>query len=227
MKKTPYILTFVLVLLHGIKPCDAQELKLYLGLRGGAGVMLINDQLTNLTTSQGVINVNNYKYGGSANGKGELLLGIGRFRIGYQFLYNFSAPHITPDGYTPILDNSRNTTYYNASRSNIFGNYLLVELAIIDRPHFALVPGVAIGSFSGFKIDNDSHDRVGDYYDMHHPFSVGGELNAEIKFGRCALLIGPNYYFFALQDKANSGWHQYQHYIGADIGLRVNLLKQK
>jgi hypothetical protein len=219
------ILTLAFTLLHNVESLGAGDLKLYLGLTGGGGSMLTNNQLTNLPTNEGLVNVNNYKYGRAADAKGQLLLGIGRLRIGYQFLYVFSAPHISSDGYTPLVDNSRNTTYFNASRNNIFGNYLLVELAVINLPHFALVPGVAVGSFSGFKIDNDSHDRVNYYDDMHHPFSIGAELNAEIKFGRCALLLGPNYYLFALQDKATSDWHQYQHYIGADIGLRINLLR--
>ena len=227
MKLHILIILFMFISLTGIQNSYGGELKLYLGLRGGAGAMLTNNQLSNLSTNEGLINVNDYKYGWSAHFKAEAILGFRRFRIGYRFLYNFSTPHITYDGYTPIIDNNRNTTYFNSSRNNIFGHYLVIELAVINRKHFALVPGLAVGTFSGFRVDNNTNDRVGYYNDMHHPFSVGAELNAEIKFGRCSLLMGPNYYLFSLQDKATTSWHQYQHYIGADIGLRVNLMKSK
>ena len=199
-------------------------IQLYLGLRGGAGLMLANSQLGNLTTSGGIQNINTNSYGPSGHAKGEILLGFKRLRFGYRFLYNFSAPHLAQANYFDN-DASRQTTYYNGNKNNFFGHYLLVELAVINLPHFALTPGVAVGSFSGFKVDNTSHASVWYSADMHHPFSIGAELNAEFKAGRCTFLIGPNYYLFTLQDRSRSDWHLYQHYIGADIGLRVNLLK--
>ena len=100
-----------------------------------------------------------------------------------------------------------------------------MEIAIINLPHFALTSGLGLGSYTGYKIDQNTGDRVSLSTDTHHRFSFSTELNAEIKFGRCVFLVGPNYYFFSMQDKANSSWHQYQNLIGADIGLRVNLLK--
>jgi hypothetical protein len=54
---------------------------------------------------------------------------------------------------------------------------------------------------------------------------MSADLNAEIKIGRWTILFGPNYYLFSLQDKASANWHQYQNFIGGDVGFRVNLLK--
>jgi hypothetical protein len=200
-------------------------IQLYLGLRAGAGLDLTHEQLNNFNTSEGFANVVRNADTWSLHAKGEALLGIGRFRIGYQFLYNFIPSDITPLSYTPVIDNSRYTTYFNSSQSHYFGNYALMEIAIINLRHFALTPGVGLGSYTGYNVDQTTGDKVPLSADTHHRFSMSAELNAEIKFGRCAFLIGPNYYLFSAQDKANINWRQYQNFIGADIGLRVNLLK--
>jgi hypothetical protein len=204
---------------------NISPIKLYLGIRGGGGFMLTHNQLSGLTTTEGVQTISTNSYGGSSHVKGELLLGIRRFRIGYRFMYNFSTPTVSTQGYGTLIDVSRNTTYFNGYRNDFFAHYLVLELAVINLRHFGLVPGLAFGSFSGFRVDNDTHSTVWYGDDMHHPFTMGAELNAEIKFGRCAIVVGPNYYLFALQDRTHNDWHQYQHYIGADIGLRVNLLR--
>jgi hypothetical protein len=198
---------------------------LYLGLRTGAGLDVTHDQLNQFNTSEGFANVVRKADTWSLHAKGEALLGLGRFRIGYQFLYNFIPSDVTTMTYVPVTDNARYTTYFNSSQSHYFGNYALMEVAIINLPGFALTPGISLGSYTGYKIDQTTGDKVELSTDTHHRFSMGAELNAEIKFGRCAFLIGPNYYLFCMQDKANSNWRQYQNFIGADIGLRVNLLK--
>ncbi|MDB5283253.1 MAG: hypothetical protein JWO06_2328 [Bacteroidota bacterium] len=203
-----------------------QPVQLYLGLRGGAGAMLTRDQLYNVGTPDGPRTIFKSEQGWSAHAKGEALLGFRRLRIGYQFLYNFAAPGLSNNNIAPQLDNGRYTTYFNNSQAHFFGHYFLAELAIINTKRFALTPGIAVGSFTGYKVDNNTGEVVQLSADTHHRFSVGGELNAEIKFAkRCTFLIGPNYYMFSLQDKAHPDWREYQHFIGADIGLRVNLLK--
>jgi hypothetical protein len=201
------------------------NVQLYLGLRTGAGLDITHDQLNKFNTSEGFANVVRKADTWSLHAKGEALLGLGRFRIGYQFLYNFIPSDVTSMTYIPVTDNSRYTTYFNSSQSHYFGQYALMEVAIINTHYFALTPGIGLGSFTGYKIDQTTGDRVSLSADTHHRFSMSAELDAEIKFGRCVFLIGPNYYLFCMQDKANSNWRQYQNLIGADIGLRVNLLK--
>lgn len=201
------------------------KVQLYLGLRGGAGVMLTRDQLTNLATSSGFVNATRAGSGWSVHGKAEALLGIGRLRIGYQFLYNFSQPGSVSSPYSAFFDNNRNTTYFNSSGNSFFGHYFLAEYAVVNLHHFALAPGIALGSFTGFMVDNNTGERVALSTDTHHRFSMGAELNFEIKFGRCTFLASPNYYLFSMQDKSNPNWREYQHFLGADVGFRVNLLK--
>ena len=201
------------------------KVQLYLGLRGGAGVMLTRDQLNNLATSTGFVNATRNTAGWSIHAKAEALIGFGRLRFGYQFLYNFSQPSSSSSSFASVIDNNRNTTYFNNSKSNLFGHYFLTEVAVINLKHFVLAPGIALGSFTGFKVDNTTGDHVQFSADTHHRFSIGAELNLEIKFGRWSFLASPNYYLFSLQDKANGDWREYQHFIGGDVGFRVNLLK--
>ena len=200
--------------------------KLYLGARAGVGSMITKDQLSNFANSQGPANSIYHHDTWSFHAKAEALLGFGRLRIGYQFLYNFSGPQISSVSNFFTDDNNRNTTYFNSSQTHFFGHYLHAEVAIIDWPHFALTPGVGIGTFTGFKVDNTSGNIVQISSDTHNRFTMSAELNAEIKFGSCVFLVGPNYYFFSLQDRARNDWREYQHFIGADIGLRVNLLRE-
>lgn len=203
----------------------SQPLQLLLGAQGGIGGMYTFDQLPGLPTNEGNLNVTQGTGGISSNFKGEALLGIGRFRIGYQFLYAFSAPNINATSYTPNILPGQYTTYFNASRTNYFGNYLLLELAVINTPRFALTPGLALGSYSGYKVDNTTDQPVylGDVTRDH--FSIGADLNAEIKFSRrWTFLFGPNYYLFGMQDRFNNDWREYSHFFGIDAGFRVNIL---
>ena len=205
----------------------AGKAKLYLGLRAGAGAMLSRDQINNFTSAQGPISVLQHHDTWSIHAKGEALLGFGRLRIGYQFLYNFSGPQVSSANNYFAGDASRNTTYFNSSQTHFFAHYLLIEVAIINSKHFSLTPGVGAGTFTGFKVDNSSSNSVKLSDDTHNRFTISAELNAELKYGRCVFLFGPNYYLFSLQDRANKDWREYQHFIGFDVGLRVNLLKQE
>ena len=222
MKRLIIILTISLL----CSTTYAGKVKLYLGAWAGLGAMLTRDQLNNYNNSSGPVSVLQHHDTWSFHAKGEALLGFGRFRIGYQFLYNFSGQQISSAGDYFTGDNNRNTTYFNSSQTHYFGHYLLMEVAVIDLPHFALTPGIGVGTYNGFKIDNTSGDHVAMSADTHNRFSVSAELNAEIKFGRCVFLVGPNYYLFSAQDRANNNWREYQHFLGADVGFRVNLLKQ-
>src|SRR5580704_11108033 len=80
------------------------QVQLFLGARGGIGDMYTHDQLSNAPTSDGFVNVLRNNNGWSSHFKGEALLGLGSFRIGYQFLYNFSSPTINPVTNTPKID---------------------------------------------------------------------------------------------------------------------------
>jgi hypothetical protein len=201
------------------------QVQLYLGARGGAGAMLTSEQLHNMSTLEGTANVfrNYHSYG--LHAKGEALLGFKRLRVGYRFMYNFSAPSISNAPFGTAIDDSRYTTYFSARQTHIFAHYFVTELAVVNAKHFSLVPGVAVGSYTGYSIDNGSNQKVQLSDNTHHRFTVGAELNAEIKFGRVVFLFGPNYYLLSMQDKIHTDWRVYQHYIGADVGLRVNLLK--
>jgi hypothetical protein len=201
------------------------KVQFYLGLRGGAGVMLTHDQVGSLATSSGFVNATRNTSSWTLHAKAEALIGFGRLRLGYQFMGNFAQAGTTTTNYANTVDNNTNTTYFNNSKTVLLGQYFLAEVAVIKVPHFELAPGIALGSFTGFKVDNTTGDRVDLSADTHHRFSVGAELNFEIKFGRWSFLASPNYYLFSLQDKSNGNWREYQHLIGADVGFRVNLLK--
>jgi hypothetical protein len=203
------------------------RVKLFLGLRGGAGVMLTHEQMNSLFTSQGARNAFVYNKTYSIHAKAEALLGFGHFRIGYRFLYNFSGPDVSGGASYFANDNNRATTYYNNSQTHFFGHYLVLEYALINLPHFSLTPGICGGTFTGFKVDNTTGNDVGIATDTHHRFTLGAELNAEIHFGQFSILAGPNYYLFSLQDRSNSDWREYEHFIGGDVGFRVNLIKAK
>ena len=217
---------YIVITIALIMFCNSYgKVQLYLGLRTGAGLDITRDQLNNFNTAEGFANVVRTANTWSLHAKGEALVGFGRFRIGYQFLYNFIPSDASTVPYSPVTDNGRYTTYFNSSQSHYFGHYALMEVAVINTAHFALTPGIGLGSFTGYKIDKTTGDQVFLSADTHHRFSVSAELNAEVKFGRWSFLIGPNYYLFSMQDKASSNWHQYQNLIGADVGFRVNLLK--
>lgn len=221
MKKR--LLLSALVILLSLSS-HAGKVKLYLGLRAGVGAMSTRDQLDNFTTSQGPVNIIHHHETWSLHAKGEALMGFGNFRIGYQFLYNFSGAQVNNAGNYFSGDDNRNTTYFNNSQTHFFGHYLVMELALINLPHFSLTPGIGVGTFNGFKVDNTSGNMVSISSATHNRFSVSAQLNAEIKLGRCAILVGPNYYLFSLQDRANNDWHEYQHFVGVDVGVRIDLL---
>jgi hypothetical protein len=198
---------------------------LYLGLRGGAGALFTRDQFSNFSFNNGYqdISRNNTSY--AIHAKAEALLGFGRWRIGYRFMYSFGGPNINSAASYFSGDNNRATTYYNNSHTNLFCHYLVIEHALINRRHFALVPGIGGGWFSGYKVDNNTGEHVPISDDTHHRFTFCAELNFEIIFGRFTVLLGPNYYVFCMQDRGNNTWWEIQNFVGADVGLRFNLIK--
>jgi hypothetical protein len=187
--------------------------------------MLTNNQVNSIRTPDGFRDVATNKRGLSVPFKAEALLGFGPFRIGYQFLYNYATPAVSNLGFTPDITDAQSTTYFNYSKTHIFGHYALVELSVLNFPHFGLVPGIAAGTFTGYRVDKTTGERVSLSETTTRRFSIGFQLNAEIKFGRFAIVFGPNYYLFSLNDKANFKWREYQHFLGGDLGLRINLLK--
>jgi len=220
MKRFMCTLIMALLFIHSYG-----KVQLLLGFRTGAGLTLTRDQLNNLNTSQGAANVARTSDTWSLHLKAEALLGFGRLRVGYRFLYNFTPSNIPGTSYVPIVDNSQYSTYFNSSRSHYFGQYGVVEYAIVNTKVFALTPGIGLGSFTGYNVDKSTGDMVPLSATTHHRFSLSADLNAEVKLGRWTILFGPNYYLFSLQDKASTDWHQYQNFIGGDIGFRFNLIK--
>ena len=201
------------------------QFKLYLGLRGGANSMFTFGEFASQAFG-GYEALNSSATGWSADAKGEVLFGFKRLRFGYQFLYNFSET-LSFAGPGPIfMDNSRNTIYMNYSQTQLFAHYFLLEFAAVDAKRFSLVPGLAFGGYTGFKIDSYTGAKVPLSEDTQDHFSLGVELNAEVKFGQCTFLVTPNYYFFGMADKTNSFWREQVHFFGVDVGLRVNLLRQ-
>jgi hypothetical protein len=225
--RTNRILTLIVSLLF----CSASyaQLGFYLGIRGGAGELLTQDQVRNLATAQGFKSIFQKNDDWSIHGKGEALIGFWRVRLGYQFLYNFAGRSVNsvPVEAVPPIGPDATTTYFNSSQTHYFGHYFLAEIAAIKTRHFNLVPGIAVGSYTGFMVDNNTGKTVELSTDTHHRFSIGAELNGEVVFGRCTFLFGPNYYLFSMQNKSNDNWRTYQHFIGGDLGFRVNLIKPK
>ncbi len=221
MKRSISIIIFLLV-----SAMTFSQVKLYLGARGGGGVMMSDNQLKGLKTAEGRDAVFKDRSAWSAQAKGELLFGYKRLRVGYQFLYNFSAPINQSPAQQPLMNREQFATYLSSSQTQFFGHYALVELAVINRPHFSLTPGIAAGTFTGFNRDSETDKAVKLRNVTKNRFSIGAELNAEVKFGRCVIFLSPNYYLFSMQDKISKDWRQYKHFLGADLGFRVNLLKQ-
>jgi hypothetical protein len=114
---------YIAIIVAIISFCNSYgNVQLYLGLRTGAGLSVTHDQLNQFNTSEGFANVVRKADTWSLHAKGEALLGIGRFRIGYQFLYNFIPSDVTSMTYIPVTDNARYTTYFNSSQSH----YLMI-----------------------------------------------------------------------------------------------------
>jgi hypothetical protein len=227
LKPTIMIRNLITIIAVLIGTSAYSQLGLYLGIRGGGGAMLTQNQVTNLPTSDGAENVFSKSSSWTGNVKGEALLGVWRLRLGYQVMHDFSGPSSTYISGNPQLSPAANTTYFNSSQTRILAQYFLLEIALIHTRHFNLVPGVAVGSYNGYKIDQTTGDQINFSETTRRRFSVGAELNFEIVYGRCTFLFGPNYYLFDYKDKLNDSWHEYQHMIGGDIGFRVNLIKPK
>jgi hypothetical protein len=203
------------------------QVKLYFGIRGGGGALFIQDKLNGVNTSQGAVNVFQKSTSWSTDAKAELILGLGRLRLGYQFLYSYSPAHVITLTDTPSVLKSTYTTYFNSSQTNVFGNYFILELAVIDKAHFTLAPGFTLGAVAGFKLDKTSGDKVAFSQTTAHRFSASVEINAEVKLGRVVVFASPNYNFLQLIDKSNKAWNEKQNMLGGDLGLRVNMLKQR
>lgn len=201
--------------------------QIYLGARGGAGVVLNRGQLKGVETSEGFKNaiINNKGRYGSV--KGEALLGLGRFRLGYRFMYNYSNSQGNRTGFSPQLSGDKYTLYLSNSRTHIFGHYAVLELAVLNLKHFALTPAIAAGGFTGYTKDDVTDFKARMVQGTKRRFSIGAELNFEIKVNRFVFLIGPNYYLFNQEDKIHANWKKYTHIIGADLGLRVNFIKPR
>ncbi|MFN8299206.1 MAG: hypothetical protein U0T75_08885 [Chitinophagales bacterium] len=202
--------------------------KLYIGLRGGAGVLLGANQLKQFSTSDGTRDIVTHSNNWALNPKIDVLLGLGRFHLGYRFMYTYSKNVSNTTGnYTPVdnggaIDNPRLTTYFNGTRMNMFAHYGVLEFSIINSKVFALTPGIALGGYTGY-IKDDAGNKVKFNQVSRMRITAGTELNFEIKFNHGSFIFGPNYYLFARQDKATADWKQFNHLIGADLGLRFSL----
>ncbi len=201
--------------------------KLYIGVRGGAGVLLGANQLKQFSTSDGTQDIVSHSSNWALNPKAEVLLGLGRFHLGYRFMYVYSKNVGNTGGsYTPMtdntIDNPRLTTYFSGTRMHMFAHYGVLEFAIINSKIFALTPGIALGGYTGFiKDDGGNKVRFGEVSRMR--ITAGTELNFEFKFNHGSFIFGPNYYMFSRRDKLTANWKQFNHFIGADIGLRFSL----
>lgn len=200
-----------------------------LGMRVGSGVMLTRNQLRSFSTTEGTRDILGNRSNWSITAKGDALVGLGRFRFGYRFLYNYSK-NKGQETFYPLVNNSidydRMTAYFDKASVHTFGHYGVLEIAIVNTRHFALTPGLAIGGYMGYVKDaNGNKVRFSDI--VKYRFTIGAELNAEVKIKQVSIVFGPNYYMFNRQDKFNADWKQYAHLIGGDVGVRVNLVKRK
>lgn len=199
--------------------------QVYIGLRGGAGAAINYQKLQQVESAEGFKDAVFNDHGYSGHLKAEALFGIKHFRIGYRFMYLRSSINAPAQSYAPITDEGRYNFYFNSSRTILFAHYGVIEIPLINSKHFALTPAIAAGGFTGYTIDKDTKNKAQISSLTKNRFSVGAELNAEIKFGRVVIVAGPNYYLFNNTDRATKHWNRYTHVIGADVGLRVNLLK--
>jgi hypothetical protein len=201
------------------------QVKISLGVRGGPGYMMSYEKLRSITTVEGRRDIFTNTKAWSGNVKGEAMVQFWKLRMGYQFLYNFSPARNMQT--VALTDAARSTIYLQHSRSHLMAHYFAFELALINKPHFALVPGIALGGYNGWRKDPETGDKVRLSEVAKRRFTMGAQLNAEISYGRFTFLIGPNYYLFSMRDKATKNWHEYQHMLGVDAGMRFNLLKGK
>lgn len=200
------------------------QAQLHIGVRAGAGAAINYQKLRQVESPEGFKDAVMHDKGWEGHAKAEALLGFGRFRFGYRFLYVRSYVEPGNNPYGPLTDFDRNTVYMNSTRTHLFGHYGVLEIALVNSKFFALTPAIAVGGFHGITVDNSTKDYVQLGRITKNRFSVGAELNAEFKIGPVTILLGPNYYLFNQQDKVNTKWSRYTHVIGADAGIRVNLL---
>lgn len=219
MKKYALLLVAITAVLTGFS-----QAQLHIGVRAGAGAAINYQRLTQVQSAEGFKDAVMNDKGWEGHAKGEALLGFGRFRFGYRFMYVRSYVERNVNPYAPLTDVDRNTAYYNSTRTHLFGHYGIIEVAIVNSKFFALTPAIAVGGFHGRTVDNSTKNYVQLGKITKNRFSVGAELNAEFKVGPVTLMFGPNYYLFNQQDKVNAKWSRYIHVIGADAGIRVNLL---
>lgn len=200
------------------------QAQLHLGARIGGGAAINYQKLTQVQSAEGFKDAVTNDKGWELNAKAEALLGFGRFRFGYRFMYLRSYVEPGNNPYGPLTDFDRYSVYQNSTRTHLFGHYGVLEIAVINSKFFALTPAIAAGGFHGYTVDNSTKEHTQLSRVTKNRFSIGAELNAEFKIGPVTLMVGPNYYLFNQQDKVNTKWSRYTHVIGADAGIRVNLL---
>ncbi len=200
------------------------QAQLHIGVRAGAGAAINYQRLMQVESAEGFKDAVTNDKGWEGHAKAEALLGFGRFRFGYRFMYVRSYVERGNNPYAPLTDGDRYSAYFNSTRTHLFGHYGVLEIAIINSKFFALTPAIAAGGFTGMTVDNTTKAHTQLSRITKNRFSVGAELNAEFKIDAVTLMFGPNYYLFNQQDKVNGKWNRYIHVIGADAGIRVNLL---
>ena len=203
------------------------QLAIYLGFHGGGGTLLSKDKLQSVTTNQGSADILDKNRTWATNAKGEFLIGMGRLRIGYQFLYEFSPAQ--QNSYNNIVGVTEKTatTYFASSNTQLFAHYFVIELSVFTRKKFSLVPAFLAGGFSGFKVNRTTSEKIPLSQETYKHVTIGAALNGEIRIKQVTILISPNYYFFKMKDKVSNDWKEYRNFIGGDIGLRINLIKVK
>ena len=142
-------------------------------------------------------------------------------------MYSYSPTQSNSVANISTVNEKMATTYFNYSSTQLFAHYFVLELSVYNKKKFSLVPGILIGGFSGFKVDNSTKQKVQLSEETYRHSTVGVELNAEIKVKQVTFFVSPNYYFFKMKDKVNNGWTEFRQFIGGDTGIRVNLRKQK
>lgn len=156
----------------------------------------------------------------------ELVYGVKKFRIGYQFEYE----RILTTSYTyktyNVSSSFVDTTINNPNISqHFFCHNLIMEYVVWDdHKHFRFVPGLAFGYFHGVS---DATEAPYDFSTLNqNRFKIGFDLNLEYTLGQISIVATPHYGLVPIKAMADPNQKGYMHFVGLNVGIRFNCIKR-
>jgi hypothetical protein len=156
----------------------------------------------------------------------EVMVGIKKFRIGYQFEY----ARILTTGYTyktyNVSQSLVDTTVNNPNiTQHFFCHNILIEYEMYTYKHLKLVPDLTFGYFHGLS---EATEAPYDFSSLNmNRFKIGVALNLEYQLGQVSVVATPHYGIVPIKSMYDSNQKGYMHFIGLHIGVRVNCIKQQ